>query len=122
MILLTEVVVVGHATKTVVLVYAGPTQIAADVMSCSEVVEAHSRSNPNVCATDAAHMAAEAAHMNTAAEASHMATATRAATCLRAGRKKTSGQQGGRQDYHRSFHNIILSVELSLLFPRKAAP
>jgi hypothetical protein len=53
-------------------------------------------------------MTAKAAHMNTTAEAPHMATTT--AACLRAGRKQTSGQQGARQDYHRSFHNIILSV------------
>jgi hypothetical protein len=55
-------------------------------------------------------MTAEAAHMNTTAEASHVATTTPAAACLRACRKQTSGQQGGRQDYHRSFHDIILSV------------
>jgi hypothetical protein len=56
-------------------------------------------------------MTAKTAHMNTTAEApSHMATTTAAAPCLRAGRKQTSGQQGARQDYHRSFHNIILSV------------
>jgi hypothetical protein len=55
-------------------------------------------------------MTAKAAHMNTTAEAPHMATTAAAAACLRAGRKQTSGQQGARQDYHRSFHNIILSV------------
>jgi hypothetical protein len=67
-------------------------------------------------------MTTEAAYMNTTAEASHMATTTPAAPRLRAGRKQTSGQQGARQDYHRSFHDIILSVELCLLFRRKAAP
>jgi hypothetical protein len=66
---------------------------------------------------DAAHMnttAAEASHVATTTEASHVATTTTttapAAPCLRAGREQTSGQQGGRQDYHRSFHDIILSV------------
>jgi hypothetical protein len=95
-----------RTAKTIIVkARAVPAQIAAGVMSWTEVGSAGSSSNPNVRAAEAAHMTAKAAHMTTPAT-----------PCLRAGRKQTPGQQGARQDYHcLPLHNIILS-ELCLLF------